>query len=173
MSPQLSCGDTCQIWLWYSIGIHRFENSEKNGKITKLRKLTSYTPPRIQDVIKLKYFPRYWSPVNSPHKGQWRRALMSCLICPWTNDSANNRDTGDLRRRRIHYDVTVMLTGNTFKQPSQRGNLPTMPFPANILAPIMCPERLVHRMQPEQRLNGVRITPVMCHEHIVLGAFTV
>ena len=27
---------------------------------------------------------RNW-PVNSPHKGQWRRALMFSLICTWTN----------------------------------------------------------------------------------------
>ena len=41
------------------------------------------------DVIKWKHFPRYWpfvrgihrSPVNSPHKGQWRGALMISLIC--------------------------------------------------------------------------------------------
>ena len=41
------------------------------------------------DVIKWKHFPRYWpfvrgihrSPVNSPHKGQWRGALMFTLIC--------------------------------------------------------------------------------------------
>ena len=37
------------------------------------------------DVIKWKHFPRYWpfvrrSPVNSPHKAQWRRALMFSLI---------------------------------------------------------------------------------------------
>ena len=40
------------------------------------------------DVIKRKHFPRYWSfargihrsPVNSQHKGQWRRALMFSLI---------------------------------------------------------------------------------------------
>ena len=25
------------------------------------------------------------SPVNSPHKGHWRGALMSSLICAWTN----------------------------------------------------------------------------------------
>ena len=43
------------------------------------------------DVIKWKHFPRYWpfgrgihrSPVNSPHKGQWRGALMFSLICTW------------------------------------------------------------------------------------------
>ena len=41
------------------------------------------------DVIKWKYFPRYWPfvrgihqpPVNSPHKGPWPGALMFSLIC--------------------------------------------------------------------------------------------
>ena len=49
------------------------------------------------DVIKWKPFPRYWpfvrrihrSPVNSPHKGQWRGALMFCLICAWINGWVN------------------------------------------------------------------------------------
>ena len=62
-------------------------------------------------------FPRYWpfvrgihrSPVNSPHKGQWRAALMFSLICVWINGWINNREAGDLRRNRVHYDVTVML----------------------------------------------------------------
>ena len=48
------------------------------------------------------------SPVNSPHKGQWRGALMFSLIWTWTNDGVNNRDAGDFRRHRAHYDVTVM-----------------------------------------------------------------
>ena len=68
------------------------------------------------DVIKWKHFPRYWpfvrgiqrSPVNSPHKGQWRGALMFSLICVWINGWVNNREAGDLRRNRAHYDVTVM-----------------------------------------------------------------
>ena len=33
------------------------------------------------DVIKWKHFPRYWSPVNSLHKAQWRRAFVFPLIC--------------------------------------------------------------------------------------------
>ena len=45
------------------------------------------------DVTKWKHFPRYWpfmrgihrSSVNSPHKGQWRVALMFSLICASTN----------------------------------------------------------------------------------------
>ena len=48
------------------------------------------------------------SPVNSPHKGQWRGALMFSLIFTWTNGGVNNRNACDLRRHRTHYDVTVM-----------------------------------------------------------------
>ena len=68
------------------------------------------------DVIKWKNFPRYGpfvrgihrSPVNSPHKGHWRGALMFSLICAWINYWVNNGEAGDLRRYRIHCDVTVM-----------------------------------------------------------------
>ena len=68
------------------------------------------------DVIKWKHFPRYWpfvrrihrSPVNSPHKGQWRGALMFSLICIWINGWVNNCEADDLRCYRAHYDVTVM-----------------------------------------------------------------
>ena len=68
------------------------------------------------DVIKWKHIPRYWhfvrgihrSPVNSPHKGQWRGALMFSLICAWINEWVNNGEACDLRRHRAHYDVTVM-----------------------------------------------------------------
>ena len=69
------------------------------------------------DVIKWKYFPRYWSfvrgihrsPVNSPHKGQWRGALIFSLMCTRINSCVNNREAGDLRRYRHHYDVIVMI----------------------------------------------------------------
>ena len=47
-------------------------------------------------------------PVNSPHRGQWRRALMFSLICARINDLVNNREAGDLRRHRGHYDANVM-----------------------------------------------------------------
>ena len=61
------------------------------------------------------HFPRNWpfvrgihrSLVNSPHKGQWRGALMFSLICAringWDNDEA-----GDFRRHYAHYDVIVI-----------------------------------------------------------------
>ena len=72
------------------------------------------------DVIKWKHFPRYWpfvrgihrSPLNSPHKGQWRRALMFTLICVWINGCVNNREAGDLRRYCAHNGVTVIESAN-------------------------------------------------------------
>ena len=51
----------------------------------------------------------HWSPVDSPHKGQWRGVSMFSLICAWTNGWTNNRCAGDLRRHRAHYDVIVMV----------------------------------------------------------------
>ena len=51
-------------------------------------------------------------PVNSPHKGQWRGALMFSLICVWINGWENNRDASDLRRHRSPYDVIVMIEIN-------------------------------------------------------------
>ena len=50
------------------------------------------------------------SPVNSPHKGQWRGALMFSLICVWINAWVNYREAGDLRRYHAYYGVTAMFT---------------------------------------------------------------
>ena len=68
-------------------------------------------------VIKWKHFPRYCSflrgihrsPMNSPHKGQWRGTLMFYLICTWINGWVNNGEAGDLRNHRAHYDVILIL----------------------------------------------------------------
>ena len=49
-----------------------------------------------------------WSPVNSPHKGQWRGALMFSLICARINGWVNTGEAGDLRSHRAYYDVIVM-----------------------------------------------------------------
>ena len=92
MSSRLSMYWYPAIRWWYPVGAH-------------------------DDVIKWKHFLRYWpfmqgihrSPVNSPHKGQWRGASMFSLICVWINGWVNNREAGDLRRYRAHYDVNVMI----------------------------------------------------------------
>ena len=97
----MSCNWSC---CWKSLlprGIHRCRLSLENAH---------------DDVVKWKHFPRYmpflWGihrwPVISPPKGQWRGALMFSLICARTNGWVNNRDAGDLRCHRAHYDVTVM-----------------------------------------------------------------
>ena len=54
------------------------------------------------------------SPVNSPHKGQWRWALMFSLICSWTNCWVNNRNADDLGRHCVNDDVTVMSLDFSF-----------------------------------------------------------
>ena len=58
------------------------------------------------------------SPVTgeSPHKDQWRGAVMFSLICAWINDWVNNREAGDLRRHCAHYDVIVMIKNMTKRE---------------------------------------------------------
>ena len=74
------------------------------------------------DLIKWKHFPPYrpflwgihWSPLNSPHKGQWCVALIFSLIYTWINGWVNNDEAADLRCHRTHYDITVMKTYNKY-----------------------------------------------------------
>ena len=55
------------------------------------------------DVIQWKHFQRYWlfvrgihrPPLNSPHKVQWRGALIFSLIWAWINGWVNNPESGD------------------------------------------------------------------------------
>ena len=56
---------------------------------------------KYNEVIKWKHFPHYWpfvrtihlSPANSPHKSQWRGALMFSLICA-LNKRLNKKSRG-------------------------------------------------------------------------------
>ena len=68
------------------------------------------------DVIKWKHFPRDWPFVWGIHRSRWiphtkasdAELFMFTLICVWINGWVNNREAGDLRRYRGHYDVIVM-----------------------------------------------------------------
>ena len=48
--------------------------------------------------------PRWIPLTKASDAGLWCFSLIS----PWTNDWVDNWDAGDLRRHRVHYDVTVM-----------------------------------------------------------------
>ena len=73
--PYLTCVHITQLWRHLSTDCWRREKMSLHD-----------------DVIIWKQFPRYWSfvrgihrsPMNSPHKGQWRGALMFSLTCVWT-----------------------------------------------------------------------------------------
>ena len=92
------------------INIHSLEESTRHQKGPVIERCFH------DDVIKSKHFPRYWpfvwgirrSLMKSPYKDQWRGALMFSLICAWIHGWVNNREAGDLRRHRVHYDVNVM-----------------------------------------------------------------
>ena len=105
----------CPLYIWHDATLDVWLNNNLGSSI-RLASLPA-TRHSHDDVIKWKNFPRHWpflrgmhrSPVDSPHKGQWRGALMFSLICAWTNGWANNGDASDLRRHRAHYDDTVNI----------------------------------------------------------------
>ena len=108
-----------QLVVFYIVFItHNIPGSLPKPILTKIYDATWLLQTTMMhvDIIKWKHFPHYWpfvwgihrSPVNSPHKGQWRRALMFSFICTWINGWVNNRVASDLRCHLTHYDVTVM-----------------------------------------------------------------
>ena len=89
---------TTIVWVNYAQGIKRVTincgNKSSRHQRSCMNHLVAYIAWRADttihdDVIKRKHFPRYWhfvrgihrSSVNSPHKGQWRGALVFSLIC--------------------------------------------------------------------------------------------
>ena len=61
------------------------------------------------------------SPVNSPHKGQWRGASMFSLICACINGWLNNHEAGDLRRHR-EYKYCVLDIYSTIMEKNLKNN---------------------------------------------------
>ena len=108
-----------RLWCW---GTAHFVNSLGPKAGADLRRWPTPQDRLYGGVIKWKQFPRYWpfvrgilrSLVNFPHKGQWRGALMFSLIRGWIDGWVNNREAGDLRRHRLHYDVTAMTSRESY-----------------------------------------------------------
>ena len=50
-----------------------------------------------------------WIPLTKASDAE----LSYFFVCAWTNGLASNRDAGDFRRHRVHYDVTVMCSYNS------------------------------------------------------------
>ena len=88
----------CRVFLRYLRRTDKRYAAKNSGQQSTLQILWSccltslyYHSVYHDDVIKCKDFLRYWpflrgihrSPVNSPHKGQWRRTLMFSLIWVW------------------------------------------------------------------------------------------
>ena len=96
---------------------HCFNMAWIRPDISAYQALTVWKSMKHEEVIKWKHFPRYWplvrgihrSPVNSPHKCQWRGTLIFSLIFAWIKGWVNNGEAGDLRCYRAHYDVIVMI----------------------------------------------------------------
>ena len=128
------CADHRNYFKQYSLNCFHISNVSIKLQVWGISIITNIikilTSRGHDDVIKLKHFPRNWPfcagnssvSVNSPHKGQWRGALMFTLICPRINGWANNGDAGDLRCHLACYDVIVMvLTGNVRRPLSSTG----------------------------------------------------
>ena len=102
---------TLRDWYWLTNGLPHFHWSHGRGLLrVSCSPEISWWRHQIEAISALLAICAGNSPVtlNSPHKGQWRGALMFSLICAWINGWVNNREAGDLRRHRAHCDVTVM-----------------------------------------------------------------
>ena len=111
--------ELCRLYLKYAIGEEALQLKTGGNEFTQCF-------VHVREI--------HQSLVDSPHKGQWRRAFMFSLICGWTNGWVNKRDAGDLRRQSAHYDVTVMDNHKPDNKRSKYGqNSPeTIAYPVNI-----------------------------------------
>ena len=96
----------CPSLLWWHVSVQVMWNRIEAHRIHETTELTWW---RHQMEI-FSALLVLWVRGNSPVTGESQRrgALMFSLIWAWTNSWVNNRDAGDLRRNRAHYDVIVM-----------------------------------------------------------------
>ena len=98
------CGDKTILWPSYLHNGIYYTN--KTTSLYWIRALaTSCAFPWVSDHLTMM---TSWNGNIFRVIGQWRGALISSLICVWINGWVNNREAGDMRRYRAHYDVSVM-----------------------------------------------------------------
>ena len=68
------------------------------------------------DVTKCNHFPHYWPFVRGIHRSREfpaqrpvTQSFEDFFICAWINDWVNNREAGDLRSHRVHYNASVKI----------------------------------------------------------------
>ena len=133
------------------------------------------------DVIKWQHFPRYWHIVweihrllvISPHKGQWRQALMFALICTWANGWVNNRDAGDLRCHRAHYDVIVILKrtpGRMVTRSRKASKLQYVGLKLSDQANIWQAPRQCRRIDPTMLTHWGQVTHICVCNYVSIGS---
>ena len=101
--PFRSCGTSGSLMMGWAIQALLFSGTENNTA-----RYYTWWRHQMETFSALLAICAGNCPVNSPHKGQWRGALMFTLICARINGRVNNSEAGDLRRYRAHYDVIVM-----------------------------------------------------------------
>ena len=88
------------LWLLWTLEYNPFFNLqfprfqiviESIGRIVESKSMTRRYSLTKADSITEKFRTLHRSSVNSPHKVQWREALMFSLICAWINGWVNNR----------------------------------------------------------------------------------
>ena len=125
---ELDISQACKMISQCMVECRSMLSQIQSGPTKTQSNMISYgTQPRNEhyDVIKWKNFPHYWpfvqgihySLVNSPHKGQWRGALMFSLTCAWINGWVNNCEAGDLRRHCTHCDQCLKLSKKKVEGP--------------------------------------------------------
>ena len=88
------------------------------------------------------------------------------FICAWTNDLVNNRDAGDLRRNRVHYDVNVMPIQN----PAACCATDAMPIVSHLIKPF--PSNVSDRYVNDLLPNSFFVTFLKgLYIHITLSVF--
>ena len=123
-------------------------------------------------VIKWKHFP-----VNSPHKGQSRGALVFSLIYAWTNDWVYNRDASDLGRHNVHYDATLMHMIHMFPLcPRENNKYVVVMWDAlvimaklwdNTVLEFLCQHKIILNIRRSREFLNLKTVVLMCRKTIL------